>query len=193
MRRRALLASAGAVVAGAGCLGHPGWGGGTRVVGQEYERYAPRRDRQGNPTIVAFDGEDRTVHVTGFVYYGSSSCDEPKLERATYDEEDDRLTVVVGHGSKGPLPSFGACTADMAGTHYRASVRFAGGFPGTVEVTERSADERESDHRVVERAAQAERCTDARPFGRDDPRDAHWTCPEEYVAANVSVDADAGD
>lgn len=72
--------------------------------------------------------------VSGHVYYGSSSCDEPRLDRVTDDPDADRLRIEVGYGSDWP-PSLG-CTADVAGTFYRLSVRFDGTLPATVTVLE---------------------------------------------------------
>lgn len=84
------------------------------------------------------DGEDRLV-VTGFIWYGSSSCNRPTLEGVTYDGEADRLTVVTTFGQRTPRPTTNPegvreCTADIVGSAYTVHVTFGGGLPRHVVV-----------------------------------------------------------
>lgn len=132
--RRGFLAACGTVA----CAVSAGCGGslladGTSLVSHSFQRsdLAPGDDR----IRVTFDEDEGEVRVTGFAYYGSSSCDKPVVESTTYDEENDTFTVTVGHDDK--LLAFG-CTGDMAGTGYRVVARFTGGLPGTVRVVERN-------------------------------------------------------
>ena len=144
--RRDFLAAFGATgaVALAGCSGALLGGDGTRIVSRSFERV----DRRGDDRIrVTFDAAEEEVRVTGFAYYGSSSCDELVLKSADYDGESDTLRVEIG--SEGKLLAF-ACTGDMAATDYRVVVRFAGGLPETVEVAEYLDGERQ-EREVVER------------------------------------------
>lgn len=144
--RRDFLAACGASasVALAGCSGTLLSDDGTRIVSRSFERV----DREGDDRIrVTFDAADEEVRVTGFAYYGSSSCDELVLKSADYDRESDALRVEIG--SEGKLFAL-ACTGDMAATDYRVTVRFAGGLPGTVEVAEYLDGERQ-EQKVVER------------------------------------------
>ena len=145
--RRELLTACGAAgsVVLAGCSGTIFARDGTHVVSRSFERV----DRGGDDRIrVAFDSDANEVRVTGFAYYGSSSCDELVLKSAAYDGETDTLRVEVG--SKGRLLAF-ACTGDMAATDYRVVVRFRGELPGTVEVAE-YLDGEARDSRTVERS-----------------------------------------
>ena len=149
--RRGFLAACGAV----GCTVSAGCGGslltsGTALVSHSFQRsdLSPGDDR----IRVAFDEAEGEVRVTGFAYYGSSSCDKPVVESTSYDEAADTLVVRVGHDQK--LLAFG-CTGDMAGTGYRVVARFTGGLPKTVRVVERN-EGGETEVETVERDEDAE-------------------------------------
>lgn len=174
MNRRTFL---GAVVAAgvAGCVG-----GGTGVTGTNVEHVTPRRDRERRPTIVAFDDDDGAVHVLGFMRYGSSSCNEVGIGSTSYDADAGSLRVVLTSKSTNPLPM--ACTADMAATWYRATVRFAGELPDEVTVVEGDGDDAET--RTVDRREQRSLCTSEHPPDSPEAKTAHWTCPERYVAVS---------
>lgn len=183
-RRGFLAACAAGLAATAGCSVA------TRgLTGSSLEHRNPRRIRARRPILVAFDEERGVVTVTGFMLYGSSSCNRIELKGATYDRDADALTARIAPGEKGSLlrPLLGlGCTADMAGAHYRAEFRFAGDLPARVTVVEGGAAS-DSQRRTVVREEQHRLCTTDHPDGSAAAESAHWTCPEEYVAANVSA------
>jgi hypothetical protein len=188
MNRRSFLTGlAGGATLSAGCLSR----GVDRphLLSSRLDRVEPRRDRKSRPVVVAWDDAAGVVAVSGFVWYGSSSCDRPSVADATYDPDRDALRVVVEPGKKRQfLPVFG-CTGDMAGADYRITARFAGGLPAAVTVVERNAADR-TERRTVGRAAQERLCTSSHAPGSEAAARAHWTCPEKYLRAAASVDAD---
>jgi hypothetical protein len=189
MNRRSFLAGlAGGAVLTTGCLSaavdRP------HLLSTRLDRVEPRRDRKSRPVVVEWDDDAGLVAVSGFVWYGSSSCDRPSVAGATYDQDRDSLRVVVEPARKRQLlPVFG-CTGDMAGADYRVTARFAGGLPATVSVVERNAAA-DTERRTVDRAAQERLCASSHPPGSDAAAKAHWTCPERYLRAEESLDADA--
>jgi hypothetical protein len=186
MNRRSFLAGlAGGTALTAGCLS--GTVDRPHLLSTRLDRVEPRRDRKSRPVVVAWDDDAGLVAVSGFVWYGSSSCDRPSVGDATYDPDRDALRVVVEPARK-RLPGFG-CTGDMAGADYRVTARFAGGLPATVSVVERNAAA-DTARRTVDRTAQERLCTSSHPSGSDAEARAHWTCPERYLRAEESVDAD---
>lgn len=176
MNRRAYLgAVAGATAGLAGCLGT-----GSGVTGTSVEHVEPHRSRKRRPTIVAFDEGAGVVEVLGFMAYGSSSCNRVGIESARYDADADSLRVVLTSKSKEPV-SMG-CTADLASTWYRATVRLGEDLPETVTVVERYGDSAE--RRTVDRSEQRALCTAEHPSNSTAAKKAHWTCPERYVAVS---------
>jgi hypothetical protein len=145
------------------------------------------RRRERRPTIVAFDERADVVEIHGYMYYGSSSRNEVGLESTTYDADTDALSVRLTSQDESPLPT--ACTADMAATWYRVTVRFADSLPETVAVTEGGG--RNTETRTVDRAEQRELCTSDHPPDSEAAARAHWTCPEKYVAVPSSSNASA--
>lgn len=185
MRRRELLRAAGVTgVAGATALA--GCVGGSGLVDTRLDpEFEPRRQRRTRPIIVAWDEGASEVLVQGFMYYGSSSCNRIGVTEARYDAEVDTLHATFESVEKGGIiPNLG-CTADMAASHYRARFRFADSLPERVVVRENGSAEA-SDERTVVRSEQAALCTTGHPEGSDDAENAHWTCPEKYVRADVS-------
>lgn len=183
MRRRDLLRAAGAAgvasLAGCSLLDRSG------LVDTRLDPdFEPRRRRQPRPTIVAWDDEAREVRVQGFMYYGSSSCNRIGVTEARYDADADTLSATVASVEKGWFPNLG-CTADMSGSHYRARFRFADSLPETVVVRE-DGEAGDASERTVVRSEQERLCTTDHPEGSDAAERAHWTCPEEYVRAEVS-------
>jgi hypothetical protein len=158
---------------------------------------------------VAFDPEADEVRVTGFAYYGSSSCDTLGVRTVEFSREEATLrTVVEARTKSGPLdilpfdvPLPVGCTADMAGTTYRLTARFARGLPEVVEVFEdarggldrndRAGGEFGGNRRVV-RDDQRRLCAGSGPEQDAQRRKRHWTCPERYLAVEESADADDG-
>lgn len=186
MRRRRLLAGIGALaaagsVATAGCLDQSG------ITGAHVEHVEPRRIRGTRSTVVAFDDEAGEVRITGFMFYGSSSCNRIGLTGTAYDADASHLRVVVDSVDQGglKLPSMG-CTADMAATWYRATVAFADALPESVTVVEAQGGAESTTH-TVDRSDQRARCTSDHPEGSNASRTAHWTCPERYIAADNST------
>jgi hypothetical protein len=186
MRRRRLLARLGGLAAGAsaataGCLDRSG------VTGATVEHVEPRRVRGSRSTVVAFDEADGEVRVTGFMFYGSSSCNRVGITESAYDQDAGHLRVVLDSVDDGglSLPSLG-CTADMAATWYRATVSVADTLPETVTVVEANGGD-ESTTRTVDRSEQRALCRSDHPDGSNASRRAHWTCPERYVAAEDST------
>lgn len=178
MNRRSFLGVLAAAGGGtAGCLG-----GGAGVSGTNVEHVEPRRNRERRPTIVEFDEGAGAVHVLGHMTYGSSSCDRVGIDSTRYDAEADALRIVLDSKSKNPLQL--ACTADMAATWYRATVRFAGDLPERVTVVEHGGDDAE--RRTVDRSEQRNLCTTEHPPDSAAAKTAHWTCPERYVAVDES-------
>jgi len=178
MNRRTYLAAFAGIAAGtAGCLSS-----GSGVSGTSVEHVEPRRNREQRPTIVSFDEAAGTVSVLGFMAYGSSSCNRVGIDSTTYDEDANELRVVVIPKSKNAV-SLG-CTADMASTWYRATIRFGDDLPRRVTVVERRGDTTE--RRTVDRSEQRELCTAEHPPNSTAAKKAHWTCPERYVAASES-------
>jgi hypothetical protein len=59
-----------------------------------------------------------------------------------------------------------------------------------VTVVERNAAG-PTERRTVDRAAQERLCTASHDPGSEAAARAHWTCPEQYLRAAESVDADA--
>jgi hypothetical protein len=164
----------------AGCVDRSG------VVGSSVVHAEPRRVRGTRPTVVAFDPEETSVHVTGFMRYGSSSCNRVGLDQVAYDAGERHLEVALTSVDDQVLPFPVGCTADMAATWYRATVRFADELPGRVTVVEDGSGE-ESTTRTVVRSEQRELCTTDHPGGSNASQHAHWTCPERYVAAEDST------
>jgi hypothetical protein len=164
----------------AGCMDRSG------VVESSVVHAEPRRVRGTRPTVVAFDPDDTAVHVRGFMRYGSSSCNRVGLENVAYDAGERHLEVVLASVDDQVLPLPMGCTADMAATWYRATVRFADGLPERVTVVEAGSG-RESSTRTVVRSEQRALCTTDHPEGSTPARTAHWTCPERYVAAETST------
>lgn len=178
MNRRAflgVLAGSGASIAG--CISR-----GSGVSGTSVEHVEPRRNRKRRPTIVEFDDDAGAVHVLGYMAYGSSSCDRVGIDSTTYDREADALEIVLTSKSKQSFSM--ACTADMAATWYRATIRFADGLPQQVTVVEDRGDDPET--RTVDRSEQRELCTSDHPPNSTAAKTAHWTCPERYVAVPPS-------
>lgn len=174
MRRRTFLGGLAGGVAGlAGCLG-----GGTRITGKNVEHVEPRRSREQRPTIVEFDDANRAVNILGYMAYGSSSCNRVGIASTDYQAESNSLRVVMTSKKQNPLEF--ACTADMAFTWYRATVRFAGGLPQEVTVVEGEGDAAET--RTVDRTEQEALCTTDHPPDSAEGKRAHWTCPERYLA-----------
>lgn len=128
----------------AGCMDRSG------VVGSSIEHLDEGPDREPRTTTVAFDEDATAVRATGFMFYGSSSCNSLGLTEAGYDEEADHLRVVVDSVDDQLLPL--GCTADMAATWYRASVRFARELPSSVTVVEEHGD---SENWTVNRSEQS--------------------------------------
>jgi hypothetical protein len=185
MGRRRFLGSAvagGISTALAGCLDRSG------VVGSSVEHVEPRRVRGTRPTVVAFDDDGLAVRVTGFMYYGSSSCNRVGLDRVAYDAGERHLDVALTSVDDQVLPIPMGCTADLAATWYRATVRFADELPKRVTVVEDGSGE-ESTTRTVVRSEQRALCNGDHPEGSAAARRAHWTCPERYVAAENSTGA----
>lgn len=184
MNRRSFLAGAGGALAtalgsaSAGCLDRSG------VVGASVQHVEPRRLRRSRATIVGFDGDDGAVRVTGFMYYGSSSCNEVGIADVTYEQAAGHLRLALASVDDDPIGM--GCTADMAATWYRATVRFADALPDRVTVVESGSGEA-STTRTVDRDEQRARCTADHPEGSEAARTAHWTCPERYVAAENST------
>lgn len=178
MNRRTYLGVLAGTAAGiSGCLS-----AGSGVSGTSVEHVEPNRVRERRPTIVSFDEGAGTVGVLGFMAYGSSSCDRVGIDSTTYDEDAETLRVVLTPKSKNAV-SLG-CTADMASTWYRATIRFVDDLPQRVTVVERRGDTTEK--RTVDRSEQRELCTSEHPPNSTAAKKAHWTCPERYVAASES-------
>ncbi|MFC6964066.1 hypothetical protein [Halocatena marina] len=178
MNRRSFVGLlAGSLTAMAGCLGRSG------VTGSNVEHIEPRRNREQRPTIVAFDEAASAVHITGHMVYGSSSCDKVGISSTTYDAEANSLRIVMESQSKNPIPFLSSvCTANVAGTWYRATVQFADELPQKVTVVEQRGS---NEKRVVNRHEQQQLCTTNHPPDSPDAKEAHWTCPEQYVANSV--------
>lgn len=151
----------------------------------------PRRLQAPYPPIVSFDDDTQTVVVTGVMYYGSSSCDRIAIKDKSYDRKAAHLTVRIAPGRKSGLDPSEACTADMAGSHYRAEFQFADDLPTTVTVVENGA-ESDVTRRTVNRADQRRFCTGTHPDGSEAAARAHWTCPEKFIEANISVNGGDG-
>lgn len=174
MNRRSFVGALAGLGAGlAGCLG-----GGAGIAGTSVEHVTPRRNRERRPTIVEFDGAAGEVRILGYMTYGSSSCNRVGIDATEYDADADSLRVVVTSKDTNPLPM--ACTADMAATWYRATIRFGGELPERVTVVERQGDPPET--RTVDRSEQRALCTSEHPPDSAAAETAHWTCPERYVA-----------
>lgn len=185
MKRRTFLsrslllgASTAGLTATAGCLS----GVGSGIVSQSVEHVEPKRIREKRRTIVAFDDDAREIQILGFMFYGSSSCNRVGIESTAYDAEADTLTVTLTSKDRNPLQI--ACTADMAATWYRVTVRFDASLPETVAVVESRGDDHET--RTVNRAEQEALCTADHPPDSKPAAKAHWTCPEHYVAVASS-------
>ncbi|WP_226013294.1 hypothetical protein [Halomicrobium salinisoli] len=174
-RRRFLGTLAGAGAGMAGCVSL-----GSGVSGTSIEHVEPRRDRERRPPIVEFDDDAGAVHVLGYMAYGSSSCDRVGIDSTTYDGDADALEIVLASKSRRSFST--ACTADMAATWYRATVRFADELPQQVTVVEGDGDDPQT--RTVDRSEQRELCTSEHPPDSTAAETAHWTCPERYVAAS---------
>lgn len=174
MRRRTFIGGlAGGIGGLAGCLG-----GGTRITDKNVEHVEPRRSREQRPTIVEFDEANGAVTILGNMAYGSSSCNRVGIASTNYQAESNSLRVVMTSKKRNPLEF--ACTADMAFTWYRATVRFAGGLPQKVTVVEGGGDDAET--RTVDRSEQETLCTADHPSDSSEGKQAHWTCPERYLA-----------
>lgn len=180
MNRRSFIGVlAGGLTATAGCLG------GSGVTGSSAEHIEPRRNREQRPTIVAFDEAESAVYITGHMAYGSSSCNKVGIASTAYDAKANSLRVVMESQSENSLPFLPfACTADMAATWYRATVQFAGELPQKVTVVERRGSS--EDVRVVNRREQRQLCTTDHPPDSTEAKEAHWTCPEQYVANSTN-------
>lgn len=74
--------------------------------------------------------DDRTVVVEGTID-GANGCYTAELDRATYDGEADRLTVVVVRVEQSPN---GACVQCIIDIDYEARVSFEGELPGETVV-----------------------------------------------------------
>lgn len=191
MRRRGLLRVAGVagtagVAALAGCtLDRSGLV--ETTIDPEFE---PRRRRQERPILVAWDDGAGEVVVQGFMYYGSSSCNRVGVTEARYDADADTLHATFASVEKDRLFPFGGCTADMAASHYRARFRFADDLPGRVVVREAGSGGAAGERTVV-RSEQERLCRADIDEDTERGRAAHWTCPEEYVRANVSAGDEA--
>lgn len=186
MRRRDLLRVTGTAgaTALAGCtLGQSG------LVDTRIDpHFEPRRQRRERPIVVSWDDDAGAVFVQGFMFYGSSSCNRIGVTEARYDAEADTLYTTLESVEKGSIiPNLG-CTADMAASHYRVRFRFADALPETVVVREDGSGA--NDERTVVRSDQERLCTTDHPEGSDAAELAHWTCPERYLRAKVSVDSE---
>lgn len=178
MNRRSFVGLlAGAVTGAAGCLAD-----GSGVSGTSVEHVDPRRNRERRPTIVEFDDTAGAVRILGHMRYGSSSCNRVGIDSTEYDADAATLRVVLTSKSESSI-SMG-CTADMAATWYRATVRLADALPQRVTVVERRGDN--SEERTVDRSEQRELCTTEHPPDSEAAKKAHWTCPERYVAVSPS-------
>lgn len=187
MRRRDLLRAAGAVgTAGVAALAGCTLDRSGLVETTVDPAFEPRRRRRERPVIVAWHDDAGVVVVQGFMYYGSSSCNRVGVTEARYDGNADALHATFASVEKDRLLPFGGCTADMAASHYRARFRFADDLPETVVVREDGSGEA-SDERTVVRSEQERLCRGAVDEDTERGRTAHWTCPEEYVRANVSA------
>ena len=82
---------------------------------------------------VVFDDDAPAVVVTGTVL-ASNGCETAMLDGVRYDGEADTLAVNVD-AEVPPEKEDAMCTQALRGVRYRASVEFAGGLPGTVEVS----------------------------------------------------------
>jgi hypothetical protein len=178
MNRRTYLGVLAGTTAGmAGCLS-----AGSGVTGTSVEHVDPRREREQRPTIVSFDEAAGVVNVLGFMAYGSSSCNRVGIDSTTYDEDADTLRVVMTSKSKNSI-SMG-CTADLASTWYRATIRIEDDLPQQVTVLQKYGDTTEK--RTVDRSEQRKLCTSEHPPNSSAAKKAHWTCPERYVAVSTS-------
>lgn len=182
MNRRSFVSALAGALAGsgaglAGCLGR-----GPDVAGTNVEHVDPRRNRERRPTIVEFDEAAGEVRILGYMTYGSSSCNRVGIASTEYDADADSLRVVMTPKDKKPVSM--ACTADMAATWYRATIRFAGELPARVTVVERQGKSPET--RTVDRSEQRKLCTTEHLPDSAEAKTAHWTCPERYVAVSES-------
>ncbi|MDX1745701.1 MAG: hypothetical protein R3324_07170 [Halobacteriales archaeon] len=88
---------------------------------------------------VEWPPDDDQIVITGFIWYGSSSCNGPEFGGVTYDRDADELTVVTTFGQRTPQPTTNLqgereCTADLVGSMYTVRVTFDGGLPKHVTV-----------------------------------------------------------
>lgn len=83
---------------------------------------------------VEFETEKIQIIIDGRVKSGGRSCRKTVLESATYDEENDILTVVVFDNFD---ESADACTAEIALVPYTATVTMNSTLPRTVIVEHR--------------------------------------------------------
>ncbi|WP_255198092.1 twin-arginine translocation signal domain-containing protein [Halorarius litoreus] len=185
MRRRDLLRAAGAV--GATALAGCTFGQSGLVDTRIDLDFEPRRQRRPRPIVVSWDDDAGAVFVQGFMYYGSSSCNRIGVTEVRYDAEADTLYTTLNSVEKGWFPNLG-CTADMAASHYQVRFRFADSLPETVVVREDGSGA--NDERTVVRSEQERLCTTDHPEGSEAAAKAHWTCPEKYLRASVSVDSE---
>lgn len=144
MRRRTLLrnaAAAGAVALSAGCLTDAGPGDSTDTETDDgssptlddtaFEVTNVGSGTQVDEAAVTTDGQQ--VVVTGTIH-GSNGCYTASLADATF--EDGTLAVTVeSHEKDTEGTATNVCTDAIVEIEYRLEATFAGGMPGTVEVT----------------------------------------------------------
>lgn len=162
------------------------------IASIEFEPSAdPVRGREEARTIVRFDEEAKTVEVEGYLYFGGG-CERLGLMDVTFERAVSRLSVTVGSVEEEPeFDPFtsDSCTTAMGARWYRVTVTFSDRLAETVHVVEKGLAD-ESGTRTVNRTAQRELCTSDHPEGSAKAKTAHWTCPNEYIAANESHSAE---
>lgn len=136
MRRRRLLAVAGATVA-AGCTGRTGTPGGqnetdgTTTLPSVTDRSVETVDTGcGSDSTASVSFGSASVTVSGSVP-SSDPCHRATLAEASYDADADELSVTVGATAEGDGP----CVQCLGVVDYEATVSFADGLPGRVVVS----------------------------------------------------------
>lgn len=88
--------------------------------------------QQRDEAEIDFRQEANEVLVTGLIW-GSDGCKTAHLAEATYDTDEDRLSVAVA--TRDREDAGGACTQAIVEIDYEATFGFANGTPGEVTVS----------------------------------------------------------
>lgn len=119
MKRRNVLG----LIVGTGLAGGAGIAAADSLLGESpsgeiettFELVKPELEVEDPPDL---EVDDDTVHVRGTVGYGSSSCGTVELETVEYDEEEQRLNIVVSEAKH----STESCTEDLAWEGYESTI-----------------------------------------------------------------------